>query len=246
MGGGERGKKIRRLAAVAIVGQLAWLAFVVFGGLFEPGYSEVRDAVSFLGARNAADPWIFNTVVAISGVSFIALAVALALDAPRGLRGKLGPLLIGIAGIAQIVAGFPFPADCRETIDAGCHAREAAGQVSWRHVAHGWAYFLGAISLLLSVFAMAWRFQGDPHWKRADRLALAGGICAIAIVGGLFLAIDNAPEGHYGMAQRFALVGAGAWVGALTLGLLDLYGRRRFLGATAVLRQRAEDDVPEG
>jgi hypothetical protein len=183
-------------------------------------------------------------VVAISGVSLIVLAVALALDAPGGLRGKLGPVLIGLTGVAQILAGFPFPADCRETIDAGCHARELAGEVSWRHVAHGWAYFLGAVALLLSVFAMAWRFRGDPRWRRADLLALAGGICAIVIVGGLFFAIGNSPKGHYGIAQRCALAAAGVWVGALTLGLLDLYGWGRFLGKVRKTTSQSGEETP--
>lgn len=233
---GERGRAIRRLAMVGIVGQLIWLAFVLFGGLWEPGYSEVRDAVSFLGARNAADPWIFNTVVAISGVSFIALAVALAFDAPRGLRGKLGPALIALTGLAQILAGFPFPADCRETIDAGCHAQEVAGDVSWRHVAHGWAYFLGAIALLLSVFAMSWRFHGDRRWRLggsdspwsgADRVALALGLLAIAFFAVLFFVVGNEPGGHYGLVQRLALVAGTAWIAALALALLYLYGEQQ-------------------
>lgn len=239
-----RGATIRRLALASLAGQLIWLAFVAFGGLWEPGYSEIRDAVSFLGARNAADPWIFDTIVAISGVSLIALAVALALDAPRELRGKLGPALIGLTGIAQILTGFPFPADCRETIDAGCHAREVAGEVSWRHIAHGWAYFLGAIALLLSVFAMAWRFRGDPRWRRADLLALVGGIFAVMIVGGLFFATGNGPEGHYGIAQRLSLAAAGAWIGALTLGLLDLYGRRRCLGSVWKTTSQRGEETP--
>jgi hypothetical protein len=235
---------IRRLALASLAGQLIWLGFVAFGGLWEPGYNEIRDAVSFLGAGNAAHPWTFDTVVAISGFSLIVLAVALALDAPRGLRGRLGPVLIGLTGIAQILAGFPFPADCRETIDAGCHARELAGEVSWRHVAHGWSYFLGAVALLLSVFAMAWRFHGDPRWKRADLLAFAGGICAIVVVGGLFFIIGNDPEGHYGIAQRLSLAAAGVWVGALTLGLLDLYGRRRFLGKVRKTTSQRGEETP--
>ena len=84
---------IRRLALVALAGQLLWLFFVAFGGLWEPGYSEIRDAVSFLGARDAASPWVFDTGGAVSGLSLIALAGALALDAPRSLRGRLGLLL---------------------------------------------------------------------------------------------------------------------------------------------------------
>lgn len=253
MGEGERGRTIRRLAIIAIAGQLLWLAFVAFGGLWEPGYSEVRDAVSFLGARNAADPWIFDTVVAISGLSFIALAVALFLDGPRGLRGNLGPALIALTGLAQILAGFPFPADCRETIDAGCHAREVAGEVSWRHVAHGWAYFLGAIALLLSVFAMAWRFRGDRRWllgradspwAGADRLSFALGVLAIVFFAGLFFVAGNEPDGHYGLVQRLALAAGTAWIAMLALALLDLYGRRRLFGSVRNTTSQTGEETP--
>ncbi len=228
----ERTVAIRRLAMIALAGQLAWLAFVALGGLWEPGYSEIRDAVSFLGARDAASPWVFDTVVAISGISVIALAAALVLDAPRNLRGRLGPALIATTGVAQILDGFPFPADCRRTIDAGCHARELAGELSWQHYAHGWAYFFGGAALLLSVFAMAWRFRGDPRWGRADVLAFGAGIIAIVIFGGLFFFTGKGFGGHYGLAQRFALVSAIVWIGALALALFDLYGRRRFVAGS--------------
>jgi hypothetical membrane protein len=223
---------IRRLALAALGGQLVWLAFIVFGGLWEPGYSEIRDAVSFLGAGDAAAPWVFDTVVAISGLSLFALATALVLDAPRNLRGCLGPALIAVTGLAQILDGFPFPADCRRTIDAGCHAREVAGELSWQHYAHGWAYFFGGAALLLSVFAMAWRFRGDPRWGRADVLAFGAGIIAIVIFSALFFFTGKGFGGHYGLVQRLALVSAIAWIGALALALLDLYGRRRFLGGS--------------
>lgn len=244
MRAGERAVTIRRWAIASMVGQLIWFVFVVFGGLWEPGYSEIRDAVSFLGARDAASPWVFDTVVAISGLSLFALAAALALDRPRGLRGGLGPALIAFTGLAQILDGFPFPADCRRTIDAGCHARELAGELSWQHYAHGWTYFFGGAALLLSVFAMAWRFRGDPRWGKADLLALAGGIVAIVIFSGLFFFTGKGFEDHYGMAQRFALVSAGVWVGALALALLDLYGRRRFLGKVRKTTSQMGEETP--
>jgi hypothetical protein len=239
-----RALRIRRLAIAGLAGQLIWLAFVLFGGLWESGYSEIRDAVSFLGARDAASPWVFDTVVAISGLSVIALAVALALDAPRGLRGRLGPALIAFTGLAQILDGFPFPADCRRTIDAGCHVRELAGELSWQHYAHGWTYFFGGAALLLSVFAMAWRFRGDPRWGRADLPALAGGVIAVAIFAALFFFTDKGFEDHYGLAQRFALVSTVVWVGALALALLDLYGRRRFLGKVRKTTSQIGEETP--
>ncbi len=243
---------IRRLAIATIVGQLIWLVFVLFGGLWEPGYSEIRDAVSFLGAQTAADPWIFNSVVAVVGLSTIAVAGALWIDGPRSWQGSLGPLLIALTGLGQILAGFPFPADCRETIDAGCEARELAGEVSWQHVAHGWAYFLGALALLLSVFAMSWRFQGDSRWRlgdsnspwaSADRLALALGALAIIFFTGLFFVAGNEPDGHYGLVQRLALMSGMAWIALLALALLDLYGKQRVMGRSRTGRRA---NVAEG
>ena len=220
----DRKALIRRLAIASLAGQLVWFVGVSVAGLPEPGYSELRDPVSSLGAGNAAHPWVFNLLVAIWGASFVAAAAALWLEGPGGWRGRLGPALIAFTGLAQILAGFPFPADCRPTIEAWCEAQELSGDLSWRHYAHGWAYFLGSLSLLLSVFAMAWRFRGERRWGAFAPLTLLAGLVAVAIVVGLFfVAGDNdAGEGSYGLAQRFALGAGGFWVAALAVGLLAL------------------------
>ena len=223
----DRSVLIRRLAVVSLAGQLAWVAIVVAGGFLEPGYDELRDAVSVLGARNAAHPWLFDVAVAIWGLSFIAAAAALALDAPRSWRGWLGPALIALTGLAQILDGFPFPADCRWSIDAQCRALDMAGELSWRHYAHGLTYFFGAVALLLSVFTMAWRFRGDSRWGRSDLLAFYGGLIGLAIFSVLFFTAENEVNGHYGLVQRLNLAAAGFWIGALTIGLLAIYGLAR-------------------
>jgi hypothetical protein len=214
---------IRWLAVGSIAAQAIWLVIAVIGGLLEPGYSMVRDAVSVLGARDAAHPWLFDVGVAIWGAGFLLAALALLLDSPPSLRGPrrwLGPGLIAFTGIAQILDGFPFPADCRWTIDASCRAREMSGELSWQHYAHGITYFLGAIALQLSVFAMAWRFRGDERWGRFDLFALCAGALGLLIFGGLFLVAGNEPGGHYGLVQRFALAAGGFWILTLTVGLL--------------------------
>jgi hypothetical protein len=222
---------IRRLAIASICGQPVWVGIVAAGGIVEPGYSEVRDAVSVLGARNAAHPWLFDIGVAIWGTAFILTAVALVLDGPRGLRGRLGPGLIAFTGLAQILDGFPFPADCRWSIDANCRAEELAGQLSWQHYAHGLTYFFGAIALQLSVFAMAWRFHGDERWGRFDLFALAAGVAGLLIFGSLFFIAGNEPGGHYGLIQRFALAAGGFWALVLSIGLLVVRGRPASEGA---------------
>lgn len=230
---------IRRLAIASITAQLIWLVIAIVAGLIEPGYSEVRDAVSVLGARDAARPWLFDIGIAIWGSAFILAALALALDAKPSWRGWLGPGLIAFTGLAQILDGFPFPADCRWTIDATCRAREVAGELSWQHYAHGITYFYGAVALLLSVFAMAWRFHGDERWGRFDLFALVGGLLGVLIVGGLFLIAGNEPGGDYGLAQRFALSAAGFWILALTVGLLIVRGRPGGLSALVPATRRA-------
>lgn len=242
---------IRKLAIASIAAQLIWVVIVVAAGLIEPGYSEVRDAVSVLGARDATRPWLFDTGVAIWGSAFILAALALALDAKRSWRGWLGPGLIAFTGLAQILDGFPFPADCRWTIDATCRAREMAGELSWQHYAHGITYFYGAVALMLSVFAMAWRFHGDERWGRFDLFALIGGLLGVLIVGGLFLLAGNEPGGDYGLIQRFALAAGGGWVALLACGLLVIddpagrlaaraaAGRRRLAGFAS--RKRGPD-----
>jgi hypothetical protein len=227
----SRSALIRRLALFSLAGQLVWIVTIAVAGAVEPGYSATRDAISFLGAETAARPWVFESAVTIWGLAFLAVAVALSLDAPKTLRGQLGPALIGVTGLAQILVGFPFPADCRDTIDAGCEARELAGQLSWRHEAHSLAYVIGADALLLSVFAMAWRFWGDERWRfwgerrwgRADLLTLAGAAIGVAIVVGLFSLAEHGSDASYDLIQRLAL-GAGAfWVAALAAGLLYLH-----------------------
>jgi Protein of unknown function (DUF998) len=235
----RREDAIRWLAVGSIVGQVAWVAAIGVGGAIEPGYSAYRDAVSMLGALDAARPWLFDTAVAIWGLSFIAAAAALWLDAPPILRGRLGPGLIGFTGLTQILDGFPFPLDCRRTIDAGCRAREVAGELSWPHYAHGYTYLVGAIALLASVFAMAWRFRGDERWGRADALALGAGVCGLAIFTALFFLSDHEPGGDYGLVQRLSLGAGGIYVLALCAGLLAIRGRRgRSAPAAAAVRSQ--------
>ncbi len=78
------------------------------------------------------------------------------------------------------------------------------------------------MSLLLSVFAMAWRFHGDRRWGRFAPLTLIAALVAVVIVAGLFFVVDDDGDGSYGLFQHLALAAGGFWVAALTAGLLVL------------------------
>lgn len=92
---------------------------------------------------------------------------------------------------------------------------------------------------------MAWRFRGDPRRGKADVLAFGAGIVAIVIFSALFFFTGKGLGGHYGLAQRFALVSAIVWIGALALALLDLYGRRPIRSEASVGRRESDGSAGE-
>lgn len=154
-------------------------------------------------------------------LAWVVFVVVASLIEPGYSETRDAVSLLAICGLAQILVGFPFPADCQTTIDPACHARDLAGTLSWRHYAHGWTYFVGSAALMLSVFAMAWRFHRDRRWWRADLLSLAAGLIGLAIWTALFFATDSSDlDANYDLQQRLTLGAAAFWVAALSVGLL--------------------------
>jgi len=211
---------VRSLATATIGGQIIWLVTIAVAGAVEPEYDPARDAVGFLGARDSAHPWIFWIAVTFAGASCLALATALLLDNRVGWQAVTGPILIAFAGVVQVMNGFIWPVDCRGTIDAMCEARELRGDVSWQHVAHKHAFFRGSAALFISVFAMAWRFHGDPKWRQAWFATLAAGLLSVVMLIVAFHFFREDPHNRFGLVQRIGLAAGGAWIIGLSLGLL--------------------------
>src|SRR3954452_7927605 len=69
----------RALVWLAIGAQPAFLASWIVAGALQPGYSHAAQGVSTLAARDGAHPWIVSAGIALFGVSFIGLALGLAL-----------------------------------------------------------------------------------------------------------------------------------------------------------------------
>lgn len=69
-----------------------------------PGYSPIRDTISALAARGAADRWVMTSALAGLGACHVITAVGLG---PARRRGRL---VLGIGGTATVmVAAFPQP-----------------------------------------------------------------------------------------------------------------------------------------
>jgi hypothetical membrane protein len=125
------------LAWAAILAQVVFVGGWITAGALEPHYSPARQFISELGRRGAAHPWIFTIFMAIWGLGFIALAVAIV----PPLRTRPWPLAMSsfflLAGLCAILVG-QLQMDCSPTVSAVCRSREAAGVLSWHHYAHEW------------------------------------------------------------------------------------------------------------
>jgi hypothetical membrane protein len=103
------------LAWAAILAQVVFVGGWILAGALEPGYSAVRQYISELGRRGAANPWIFATFVGIWGLGFIALAAALVTSLRTRPWPLAMPLLFALAGVCAILVG-PLHMDCSPTL----------------------------------------------------------------------------------------------------------------------------------
>ena len=200
------------LAWYAVAAQALFVAGWILAGALEPGYSPVRMYVSELGRRGAAHPWIFDVSVALWGLGFIGLGIALLPVLRTRPWRHVAPSLFVLAGVCALLDG-PLRLDCASTISHLCRARETAGTLSWREYGHVWASFVIEASLLLTPFALA-----RSLWPgRLARLVLAGAVVValllvlLAVLGG-WVGAHNRHGDSAGLWQRVWLLVVHGWV----------------------------------
>ena len=193
------------LAWVAILAQAAFLGGWVLAGALELHYSPVRQYISELGRRGAANPWIFTLFVGIWGLGLIALAVAV-LPSLRTRSWRLAmPLSFVLAGLCAIAVG-QLQMDCSPTVSAVCRSREAAGALSWHHYAHEWISLGIKVSLLLTGFAFA-----RSAWpSRLARLVLGGALVLLG-AGIVTFVLHDSFAGYQGLEERLWALIAQLW-----------------------------------
>jgi hypothetical protein len=213
--------RVRLLAWLAIWAQVLFVLGWIVGGLLERGYSPVRQYTSELGRHGAAHPWIFNLVVVLWGLGFIALAIAMFPALRARPWARVAPSLFLLAGVFAIAIG-PLRLDCAAAVDRICSARQHAGLLSWREYGHVWVSFGLELTLLLTPFALA-----RSLWPgRLARLILtAAGAVATLLLLFLLVGVSVGAHTHHGgpdgLWQRLWLLVVNGWVllcaGALIL-----------------------------
>lgn len=193
------------LAWAAILAQVVFVGGWVLAGALEPRYSAVRQFISELGRRGAANPWIFTIFVGVWGLGFIALAVAIVPSLRTRPWPLAMPLFFVLAGVCAILVG-QLQMDCSPTVSAVCKSREAAGALSWHHYAHEWVSLGIKVSLLLTGFAFA-----RSAWpSRLARLVLGGALVLLA-AGIVTFVLHDSFAGYQGLEERLWALVAHAW-----------------------------------
>jgi hypothetical protein len=208
-----RSPRTSALCAVAITGQLAFVAAWLIAGQLEPGYSAADQTVSELAAGGAANPgilWLGLLALSLSDGS-----VALLVRERLGLRGRLPAAMFAIAAMG-VLAILALPLDCMTNGDPACAARVDAGDVSWRHSAHNVAAISVQLILVATPFAVARGLRGDP----LARWALLAGVVGVATV--LAVAVSGSGEPGYGIWQRITFGFVHLWIISLAFATLAL------------------------
>lgn len=186
---------LRASAWAGILGPILFTAtFLVLEVVRAPEYDRIADTVSTLEA--GPHGWVQQANFILFGLLTIVFAFGLhrAIAPSRG--GFAGPLLLGVSGVANILAGV-----VPVRLDATGAAYAPIG-----HVVAGTAFFAtSAIALVL----LSPRLGKDSRWSGLARYSAAAGVVAIVgfvVMGALVVPDDAALHEYAGLGQRLLVL----------------------------------------
>jgi Protein of unknown function (DUF998) len=94
------------LGWLAVTGPIAFTIAWILAEVLQDGYSPPQDYISELAALDARHPWIMITGFLWLGAGTVALGIGLA-GALEGRLARIGSILVALAGVGIIVAGWP-------------------------------------------------------------------------------------------------------------------------------------------
>jgi hypothetical membrane protein len=198
--------RTRLLSWFAIGTQVVFIGGWVLAGALEKHYSPLRQYISELGRDGAAHPWIFSIAVAVWGLGFIALAIALVPALRTRPWPKAMPLLFVLAGACAIGVA-PLRMDCSPTVSHICELRETAGTLSWHHYAHERLSLGINAFLLLTPFAIA-----RAAWpSRLATATFSGGLLVLIVWVVTSFALHSHIAGYQGLEERLWALVAYVW-----------------------------------
>lgn len=203
----------RALLACASAGPVFFVVGFLVGDATRPGFNPWRQWVSHLALRDQG--WAYRLLFVAAGSLVLAGAVGFGRHLRSGTGARVGPPLIGAAGLCLALAGV-------FVIDPGLGY--PPGTVQGPPSLHGQLHDLAGLGLFASLTAaavvFARRFAADPDRRGWARYSLATAIVVpTAFVGCSVLAAlhyaGTWPGAPSGLLERVALVAGFAWLALL-------------------------------
>jgi hypothetical protein len=200
----EQMPQARTLALGGIVGPWLWTLIVVLLTVVEydtltsfgwtPGRDNGVNYPSSLALGHVG--WIQMLNFVVLGLWTVALAVGLSRAIRPGLRARLGPAVLGVAGVGLILTLFPTdhgPPDAPTT---------------WHGVVHTVAFGVALVPLLLAFFLLPTSFRGDQRWRGYQWLCPVIGLLALASLAfGSLLLPESLSQVPFYMTMLVVFVG---------------------------------------
>jgi uncharacterized protein DUF998 len=208
---------MRNLLYAGIFGPVLFSAVFLIQGFTQPGYSQWRHFVSSLAIGPGG--WIQSTNFIVMGISMLVAAVGFR-AALRRSRGGIGvPILFGVLGASNLVAGM-FTSDPGLGYPPGAlDAQTSRGQ------AHDLAALAAFISLAAAAFVMAWHFAAEPASRRWTVYSVsAGALVLVFLIASITASnMDEAgtwPNSPTGFLQRVSIISGLTWIAMVALHLV--------------------------
>jgi hypothetical membrane protein len=208
------------LIACGAIGPLLFIIVFLIEGATRPGYNAWHNYVSSLSLSDQG--WMQIANFLICGLLTLCFAVGLRQALGPGKGSVWGPMMLGVFGLALIVAGL-FVTDPSLGYPVGTHS---SGPQTLHGIVHGVAGLIAFSSVAIASFVMARRFAGDPNWKGWALYSLVTGVLVVVF----FIAATTASAldengvlsgSPTGLLQRLAIIAGWGWIALLAMRLLS-------------------------
>lgn len=184
-------------AIVAGVGFGVFALSTATAAALYPGYSHVRDTISTLAATDSPSAWIMIAGFLALAAGTMAAGLTLWVRLRTGIAGRVGAVMVILAGAAMVVAGLA-QQDCSELVDT-CAAAEVAGTVSGPHAIHQLVSLAVFVVLAIALVVLARGLRTSGTWAQLAVATRLAGMAAFTVVA-LMVTVGFGDVG--GLVQR--------------------------------------------
>ncbi len=209
MGGHRRTPHLLR-AACGLIGPAVFTAAWLVNGQRQPHYPVADEHISGLAALDAEHPLSMMTGFVTLGTCTVVFAAELRRLLADGRRPGLGPLLLGLGGVAAVAAGFLR----RDAFLLSPPGRDPAYQQSWHNDGHDLAAGVIYATSVLAPLLLARRFRTDPAWSPLVPAALASSGASVVLMVVFATDVDRP---FNGIVQRVMVTVPQAFMAALAV-----------------------------